>query len=1062
MASALLAALVVASGVVHPQPESGLPALATEPSIRGNALAFVCEGDVWIADIAAGTAQRLTRHEGTESSPKLSPDGSRVAFTGEYDGAREVYAMPVRGGAPKRLTYRYEGSEVLGWSPDGAYVYFRSGQIPRPFQLYRVAASGGFPEKLPFEFLSHADAAPDGRRLVFTRFPRSGHAWFRYEGGMRNSIWVADLPSLRFQEVAAGEGSCEYPQWAGNRLLFAVDLGGKFAIQSVDERGRDRRTLVGPSDEEIRFLDTDGDWLVYNRGLAIERVRMSGGPPETIRLNLVSDRMHTRPFRVDAADFVQGSRIGPTGRRVLVVSRGQVLSLPVGEGAARVLLAKPGVRYSLAEWSPNGERLAFVSDESGEQQLYVARADGSEPLAVTDGRDRQLIDLRWSRDGRWIALTDSTTQTWIVDPAGIVPPRAIGRRMWFRGPDFDFSPDGRWVVVAQMDTVRRMETLILHEIATGRRIPLGPSMTSDFSPRFSADGQWLAFASVRRVVSSRDRLLNNFSTSFPVRICLLPLREDVPSPFAIEDPTESGRPERAGDAPSDGSIQVEGLYDRLIELPLPPGDYGNPHVLGDRVVFQNGPNVSAYDLKTKSLATITAGSRFEVSADGKKLLISGGSPANLRVVDADGTNVPAESGRVSFGALTLAIDPVAEWRQIYWEAWRLTRDYFYVANLHGANWKAIGDKYAAYLPQVRSRDEVDQLIRWTQAELAISHSFLTPGATRSLHRNVPGAFLGIDVQPHASGYYQIARVLRGEGMRPGEHSPLAAHGSRVADGEFLISVAGVPARVGADFMAGIAGRAGEIVEVEVNSKPSPEGARKVFVRPVPSEVRMRVVDWMLRNREYVSRASQGRIGYVFMRAMMPPDFDDFVRQYFPQRNREGLIVDVRFNSGGLISDSVARILAQRPLMLWNQRELEGYWTRQWDHFPGPMVCLMNEFSYSNGEEFPWQFREMKLGPVIGRRSRGGEVGSDPGWPLVDGGVISVPNYGAWTPEDGWIIEGPGVQPDIDVPSDPNAFARGRDPQLDAAVAHLLRELARRPVVRPTVPPDPVRARPVRP
>ena len=330
MAAPLVVAAFLALGPALVDSDASLPALATEPSIRGDTLAFVCEGDVWVADIGVGTAHRLTRHEGTESSPKLSPDARFVAFTGEYDGAREVYVMPTEGGPPRRLTYRYEGSEVLGWSPDGRHVYFRSGQIPRPFQLFRVPVSGGFPEQLPFEFLSHAAAAPDGRRLVFTRFPRSGHAWFRYEGGMRNTIWVADLLDLKFQEVATAQGSCEYPQWAENRLVFAVDLGGKFVIQSVDERGGDRKTLVGPSELEIRFLDTDGEWLVYNRGLTIERVRVAGGRPETIRLKLVSDRVHTRTFRVSAADFVQDVRIGPTGSHVLAISRGQVISLPVG------------------------------------------------------------------------------------------------------------------------------------------------------------------------------------------------------------------------------------------------------------------------------------------------------------------------------------------------------------------------------------------------------------------------------------------------------------------------------------------------------------------------------------------------------------------------------------------------------------------------------------------------------------------------------------------------------------------------------------------------------------
>jgi tricorn protease len=536
-----------------------------------------------------------------------------------------------------------------------------------------------------------------------------------------------------------------------------------------------------------------------------------------------------------------------------------------------------------------------------------------------------------------------------------------------------------------------------------------------------------------------------------VKVFLFTLKQDTPSPLKTK--TEEEGVEAKEEAKPVFGIDLDGLYSRFVELPIAPSYYDVVEFAGDRLLVreQRESEIRFFDFKSKTTGVLATGApAYYVSADGKRVLLNG--PTGMRSIDPTGAN----EARVSFGGLQLRIDPKAEWKNMYWDAWRVIRDYFYVANMHGADWKAIGNKYAALLPSVRSRDELDQLIRWIQAELAISHSFLGAGDIRSLVRPAKPSFLGVDLEPAANGFYKITKIFRGMDFDATERSPLAEPGVNVKEGDYLIEVGGRPAKVGSPWREALLGRAGQVAALKVNSTPTQAGARTVEVKPVPDEVRMRWWNWVEGRRQYIDKASGGRLAYVYLRAMVAPDMADFIRQYYPQRSKEGLIVDTRFNTGGSISDVVMTVLKQVGTAFWNQRNTTIPWTRQGDFFPGPKVCLENEFNYSCGEEFPYYFKQLKLGPVIGRRTRGGEVGSDPGWPLADGGTVSVPNYGMFSPKDGWIIEGHGVDPDIEVLSDPNEWARGKDVQLDRAIQYLLDEIKKNPYKRPVFPPEPVR------
>ena len=1055
------------------------------PDIHGNQVTFCCEGDIWVGDIKTGKATRLTRDDGKEFLPRFSPDGTEIGFSATFDGAVEVYIIPNSGGAPRRITYRNSFATPRAWTPDGKQIAILStpiaGTTATPFL---VPTTGGWVQNLPLEYCSELSYAADGNRIAFTRFPRH-EAWFRYEGGKKNDIWVGDLAKRAFRKIYESRFTSEYPAWIGDRIAFVADEGGTFSLLSIEAEGGGLKRLAGPYPEEIRSANTDGKRIVYERGNTLELCDPATGEILPLKFDLASDLMHTLPYLAPATQQIFNARIGPTGKRVLIETRGQIVSVPTKEGDVRLLLAKDGVRYRTAALSPDGKRLAYISDETREQQLYVADADGTHPRALTTDTGRQLSTVTWSPDSKWIGLTDSTKSLRLINVESGKEMRAGQGTHHFRylrgrydygwdGPPPRFSPDSRWIVFSVGNRLAKIAQIWLFEIETGKETLVSSGIADDFAPAFSTDGKWIAFLSCRHIAPEVDGIQYQLFTDIPVKAYLLALKKETLSPLLpeneedVQEKAEKPKETAETSTPPKVDIDLEGLADRSIEIPVPPANYTQIAVVGDRVLLSShktediedaelSSHMIFFNLKDKKTGTVAENvMRFDVSNDHKKLLLYRGE--NSRVVDVTAEKVSDTDGKLDFANFQLRINPVAEWENIYWDAWRIIRDYFYVANLHGADWPAVGKKYAALLPSVRSRDELNELIRWQLSELSVSHARVNGGRQKRQPTVSPSpAFLGIDVAPDASGYCKITKILRGDGFDESERSPLATPGLNVKEGDYLIEVAGIPAKVGHNFQEGLLGRSGQVITVNVNDKPTPGGGRLLRVRPVASEQRMRYVEWVKERRDYVNRASGGRLAYLHLKNMRFSAMADFIRQYYPQRMKEGLVVDTRFNEGGNIAQFVLNILRQKRIAFFNQRGEPWPWTRQSGFIAGPMVCLANEFNSSDGEEFPYYFKALGLGPIIGRRTWGGEVGSYPGWPLADGGSVFVPNYGAWTPEDGWIIEGRGVSPDIDVENDPNAYAQGKDPQLDRAIDYLLAEIKKNPP--PTQyqqPPDPIR------
>ena len=1027
---------------------SGRPFLRT-PDIHGNQIAFACEGDIWVSDLITGRAERLTTDAGVEESPVFSPDGTMIAFHGEYDGLRGAYVMPTTGGPPRRLTYAMDFRTVTGWTPDGSAVVYRKFGVPTSYEYWTAPVNSGVYKRLPLEFASHVWFGPDEDTYCFTRFSRWYTAWFHYIGGLQNQIWIHR--NGKFEQLTTLEGTNEYPVWCGDRIYFANEKNAKFTLMSVSASGGKPKVEAGPYPYEVRELSTDGHKVIYEKGDTVELFDPAKSEVSEVTADLHSDLIHTRPYQVPAQEFSESASLTPGAKRVLVGSRGQIVSLPVGEGEARIWKSEPGARLGIPAMSPDAKKVAYVSDKSGEQQIVVADASGDNEKSLTVGK-RQIKSMTWSPDSKWIVYYDSRMMLRLLNVETSEDSEIAHFSATWYGSKPDFSPDSKWVVYTNTLEHTSVNAIYLYDVTNKKSIQVSDGKADDTAASFSADGKWLVFISSRNLKVDNDPVLNQLNLN-PVGVpCLLALADATKSPFLIKDPEEGEAP---AEKPKDGDkepvatkIDLDGLYARRVEVPVTPAAYVQTAMVKDRIVLGTADQITFYDIATKKGGALTSGSGFELSKDGGKLLT--GTPKAPRVVDTTGTDVAATVGAVSYGQLKLRIEPVTEWKQMFWDAWRLLRDYFYLANMHGNDWDAIGAKYSAMLPSVRSREELDELIRWMQSELGSSHEYLEPGDVQSIKPRVVPAYLGIDLAM-ADNHLKISHIVQGDGFRSAERSPLADPMLGVREGMYLLKVGGAPVSSSVEVYDRLLGRAGQVVSVTVSDTTAEKGSKTVYIKPVANERRMRYLDWVEKNRLYVEKASGGKVGYLHLAAMSDQDMQDFVKQYFPQRNKEALIVDDRFNNGGYIQTFVNNVLGAKVSGYFNMRESREPWSRQGDAFIGPMCCLINEFCISCGEEFPHRFKDLGIGPLIGRRTEGGEVGSSPGWPLMDGGVVNVPNYGMFTPAKGWVIEGAGVSPDIDVPSDPNAWIQGRDPQLDAAVKEMLDALKKKPVVWPKEP-----------
>lgn len=1043
--------------------------MLTEPALSATHLAFVHDSDLWIADRDDPSPRRLTTHKGVEGRPRFSPDGRLVAFHAEYDGNLDVYVVAVDGGEPRRLTWHPGADLVQGFTVDGASVLFTSQRAvhTRRFrQLWTVPIAGGPPVRLPIPNADKASFAPDGRRIAYTPLGEAFRQWKNYRGGRVSRIWIYDLEGQEVIQVPQPDGRCNdtEPMWVGERLHFLTDRFGEFEIASWapgDDAVRRHTT-----DEAFPVLEasTDGRQVIFERRGWLHLLDPATDTVRRLALQVRSDRIETRPRHVSGSNWIRNADLSPSGRRAIFEFRGEIVTVPRKTGDPRNLTRTPGVHERSPVWSPDGEHIAWFSDAGGEYRLHVAGESGrAEPRSYELGGAGFYDRPAWSPDGKRIAFTDNAfTLRWIDLESGEV--RLVSEEPIY-GPrkiiDFSWSPDSRWIAHTR-STRSLTNQIFLHEIASGASRPLTDGLADARHPVFDASGRYLWFVGSTDAGPVRAWFaMSNADMQLTQSLYLAVLDRGVASPLAARSDEEGEDDVRIAALEDDASVSIafEGLDQRILSVPTGRARFaelradGPGRLLYLRTGDDGSTSLRRFDLKDRKAVTIASNvSRIHVSAGGDHALVRAGQRWSI-IKPKEGASLA--SGRLDTDAISVRIDPRAEWRQIFEETWRINRDYFYDPGMHGADWDAMREKYSTFLPHLATRSDLNRVLQWMCSELAVGHHRVNGGDR--LHRpdRVGGGLLGADIGVD-SGRYRVERVYHGENFNPGLRSPLTEPGVDVVAGSYLLAVDGRPIAPPENLHARFENTAGKQVRITVASSPDGADARTVTVVPIGNEANLRNRAWIEGNLRRVHEATDGRVAYVYVPNTAGAGHASFKRYFFPQADREAVIVDERYNSGGQIADYVIDILRREETSWWATRYGADF-KAPLISIQGPKVMLIDETAGSGGDLLPWMFSKFGLGKLIGRPTWGGLVGIL-GFPtLMDGGRVTAPNVAIWT-EDGFIVENVGVPPDIEVEQWPAAVEAGRDPQLERAIQEIMKELPPEPQPAPRRPPFPRRAR----
>jgi tricorn protease len=1122
----VLAALLASGSAWAAAPESNPGRLLQQPALSRDLVAFVNAGDIWIAPRSGGRATRLTTGVGVESAPIFSPDGRTIAFTGDYDGNVDVYTIPATGGVPRRITWHPAADSAVGWSPDGRKILFRSGRdaASRYTQLYQVPAEGGVATRLPLPMAFSGKFSPDGATIAYNPLPPAFSfdftnftAWGNYRGGRAGAIWLTGLDGLDSVQVPHRQGADFSPVWAGGKLYFLSARNGPVGIFSYDPATKAVSEVYrNTSTSDIRSLASDGSSLVFDRMGELYGLT-PGGQPQRLAIDVVGDMPDVRARIIPVAEQVENVRISPTGLRAVVEAHGEILTLPVKEGVVRNLTNSPGVMEREPAWSPDGQSIAYFSDEDGLYSLHVASQKGASDEGPTAVRKYKLaaepayyFRPLWSPDSKKIAFRDNRLNTWIVDLATgrmsrAGEPDAFGG---FSAPSrgMAWSPDSNWLAYART-SANHMRVLMLHSLATGRTVPVTDPMATASDPAFDRNGKYLYFLASNNAGATNFGLDMTSDLYRPTwSVYALALAAGTASPVAPElndeknlaqaqakaaeavDKTPAGK--KAGAPPPKpvptaiavdvADLPAEAIARRVVALPIPAGEYrglqaGKPGSLYLLKASEpanpdsDGPPTAtllrwtAEDKKTDPIAENLLG--FELSADAQKVLLAtapagggaaaaggpGPRPAYF-IASADKPFKPSDPDtRVKLETLQVRTDPAAEWAQMYREVWRIERAYFYDPTFHGYDTVAAERRLAPYVGAIQSRSDLNYLFQEMLTGFSIGHLRGGGGAIPQARR-VSGGLLGADYVLRGNRWC-ISKIYDGGSWSPDAKAPLAQPGLNVRTGDCILSVNGTPVNAENDIQQPLEGLAGQAVVLRI-APASGAAPREVTVVPIPSEARLRNLDWIEGNRRKVAELSGGRLGYVYLPDTGGGGFASFNRYFFAQTDKDGVIVDERFNAGGQAADYVVEVLG-RKLASWWQPRYGGIDRTPAGSILGPKVMIANEVSGSGGDMLPWMFRHYGLGPLVGKRTWGGLVGIGPIPVLMDGGTVTSPSVGFFSPTGQWDVENKGVEPDYVVEQDPRSVAAGHDPQLEAAVRLALEALAKSPPPSPQRPAFPV-------
>ncbi|HYK03252.1 MAG TPA: PDZ domain-containing protein [Thermoanaerobaculia bacterium] len=1071
-------ALVVATGA---SAQESPTRLLRQPDIHGDTVAFVYAGDIWLASANGGDARRLTSDEGMEYFPKFSPDGRSIAFTGDYSGSRQVFVISVDGGAPRQLTYYNDvgnlpprggiDNRVLDWTPDGRNVLFLPHRLPwsdRMARPYIVPAAGGMEKPLAIPEAGGGAYSPDGTKLVYTPIEREFRTWKRYRGGRAQDVWIYDLAANKAQQLTTNQYTDNQPVWIGNTIYFTSDReDGRLNLWSYDLASKQERKVTSHNDYDVLWPSSDRTQVVYEAGGYL--YKFVNGQSARIPIRVYGDFRNTLPYHRNVRDNIDWYVISPTGARALFVARGDIFSAPAKEGEVRNLTQTPGIREREATWSPDGRWIAYLSDKGGEYEIYVRPADGAgeERQVSRDGKAWRFTP-QWSPDSKLLAYSDKDHALHTIDVA-TGRTTAVDSDEYGDITDYRWSPDSRWLTYTK-DNEAQFSSIYVYNLGDRKVHRLTSGQTNDLNPVFDPKGRYLYFTSTRDFNLTFSAWEFNYVYTDPTRVYVGVLAEDgpalflpqsdeekvtAPPPAAAEEPKAADKDKAAADKkPAAVVVKIDPatFENRVRAIPGASGNYFNLSALPNGVLYQRGDDsfsLRFYNIEDRKEEVILETLQgYELSANGEKILASLGRNT-YAIVNAKPGQKPADS-MLKLDNMEMRIDPKAEWQQEFTDAWRILRDWFYDPGMHGLDWNAIRTKYGQLVPYVAHRADLDYILGEVAGEMNAGHVYVGSPSDVNAAERVDNGLLGAEIEA-ADGYYRITNIFPGENWHESFRSPLTEPGVKVREGDYVLAVDGVSTKGVVNFYSLLENKADRVVTLTVNSTASTTGARTERVRPVKRETNLRYLEWVQSRRDYVTKASNGRIGYIHLPNTGAEGNRELVKGFYPQVDKDALIVDDRYNGGGFIPDRMIEMLDRPVLNYWARRNTKPQATPSYAHV-GPKVMLINGYSASGGDALPYYFRKRNLGTIIGTRTWGGLIGISGNPNLMDGGSISAPQFRFFDTEGMWAVEGVGVAPDIEVVDRPDLVAAGQDPSLEAAVKLLLEQLEKNPVKRPVVPP----------
>lgn len=1106
-----------------PAPAQALPnttRLLRFPTTNGNQIVFAYAGELYSAAKDGGVARRLTSGPGYSSFPRFSADGTQLAFTSQYDGNTEVYVMPAEGGAPKRLTTtatldRDDVSDrmgpnniVMAWRNTQPQVAFRSRMSSyNSFNgsLYTVGLDAELPRQLPVPRGGFLSFSPDDSKMAFNRIFREFRTWKHYRGGMADDIWIFDFKTGATENLTNNESQDICPMWASdNHIYFTSDRDGRMNLFSIDLATKETKQLTSFKDFDIKFPSLGKDTIVFEQAGYIWRYDIGSGQAVVVPIEIKEDFASGRGALVDAAKQIQSVNTAPDGERVITVARGDLFSVPAKDGTPRNLSKTSNVHERDAVWSPDGKWIAYNSDATGENELYVRSQDGKgDPVQVTGGADTYYYQADWSPDSKKLLWSDRLQRLRYVDIATKAVTE-VDQDKFGEIQSYNWSPDSQWITWSRPEENGLLKTYLFS--ATDKK---QTAITDDWyaagNATFSDDGKYLLLSSARdfKPTFGSEEFANVYRDM--ERVYLVTLSKETESPVAPrsdevgksdkkkadekesdkekDKPVEDKKSRKTGDKKSESKdikpkeppvvkVDLDGIRDRIVPLDIPPGEYNNLRLVDDRVFYlrrtladdgsekeeeaesEHKSHLCSYSLEDRKETVLGDVNSYQITFDGKKMLVK--VDKDYAIVDLPKDKLETKDHLLKAGSLDMQLDRHAEWKQIYFEAWRQMRDFFYAPNMNGVDWPAMRDKYAALLPFVNHRNDLTYILGELIGELNNGHAYVGGGErpeTPRIKLGLLGAEFSRDAVTRA---YKIERILPGENWDKQTRSPLTDIGLNVKPGDYILAINGTPVASLANLYDALIGTADKQVILRVNSKPSDDGARDITVVPVADEAPLYYLGWVRKNIEEVTRKTNGEVGYLHIPDMGQPGLNEFTKLYFPQIRKKALIVDVRGNGGGFVSPLVIERLRRALVMVEIARNGSPE-PNPPQTFLGPMVTLIDEFSASDGDIFPFRFRAMGLGKLIGKRTWGGVVGIRDPLPLSDGGVLNRPEFAPYS-KDGkeWVIESHGVDPDIVVDNDPAKEFRGEDQQLDRAIQEIQEDLKTKRYDLPPVPPFPNR------